>query len=145
MPETIQRLADAGKPGGTEIIFYETGWPPAERLTEAVQIQEELAQRLDATIVPCWRAQEEFREQLPDLDWTYEGDKRHPGKYFIYLNKLVFYKTLIGGDLETVPTAYTYRDPTKGDGEEKKAEEVQYTIPEDTAESIRHIVRGMPY
>lgn len=136
-PLTIRMIGEAAAEYGGRLIFYETGWNKEEIIAPIRPTLYGLAEEFDAVVVPCRVAQDLFRERHPDLDWTYEGDRRHPGQYFVLLNQMVFYNALLGEKPVEVDGTILYRQ--RDDEIPRDERMIEKTIDPEIVESMREI------
>jgi len=136
-PLTIRSIGKAVSEYGGRMVFYESGWNNEKTIAPLRPTLYGLAEEFDAVVVPCRVAQDLFRERHPDLDWSYEGDKRHPGQYFVLLNQMVFYTALIGESPDTVDGTILYRQPDDEIPREERM--IEKTIDPEIVESMKEI------
>jgi len=138
-PLTIRKIAEPAAEYGGKLVFYETGWNSEERIAPARETLYELAEELGAVVAPCRLAQDIFRERHPDLDWTYEGDQRHPGKYFVLLNQLVFLHALVDNPPAIPDGKIIYRQNNKELSREER--DIEVTIEGEIVQSMVEIAQ----
>jgi len=136
-PTVIRNIGETVAGYGGRMIFYESGWNNENVIAPHRETLYALAREFDALIAPCRTAQDLFRQKHPDIDWTYEGDKRHPGQYFLLLNELVFVETILGRIPDVVDNTIEYRRPNKELDQNERM--VERTIDPDLARSLRVI------
>ena len=97
-------FANLIKENNAKIYLYMTWareWNPYMQKT-ITDTYTELAEEIDATVVPVGLAWERARELRPDID-LYAEDGSHPSPLGTYLTACVFYRVLTGMEIDSLP------------------------------------------
>ena len=97
-------FADLIKKNDARIYLYMTRareWDPYMQKT-ITDTYTELAEEIDATVVPVGLAWERARELRPDID-LYAEDGSHPSPLGTYLTACVFHRVLTGLEIDSLP------------------------------------------
>lgn len=105
------QFAELIKENDTEIYLYMTWareWDPY--MLETIRgAYTELAEEIDATVVPVGLAWQRARELRPDIE-LYAADGSHPSPLGTYLTACVFYKVLTGNEIVGLPPRLLSKD-----------------------------------
>lgn len=106
-----EKLAKLAKDNGAKVYVYMT-WARAFdpfMQKEITTGYEQLAERIDATVVPVGLAWEKARKLRPDIE-LYDPDNSHPSNVGSYLSACVFYAKLTGKSPVGLPSRLISKD-----------------------------------
>lgn len=111
MFESARKFDPVIKTAGSRMALYMT-WARQNRPQNQVQITSaytDVAQELDATVVPCGAAWQRVIRERPDIK-LYRGDNSHPTAEGSYLNACMFYVALVKDDPRGLPPLQIYEE-----------------------------------